>query len=380
MNNIIITFANAIDPTSGGVERVYHNLTQFFISRGFNVYATYQIKSDYNKHTVYTACYYMDVAIGHPQYKVKLDNLISRLNIDIAICPFTNFELYDYFSRKTSLKVFFHIHNVPSELLSHSISKLPPSLKGTLVDNLTKNIRKYIRFNSSFRRIDKHEMKLVILSDAFKKNLLKVHSFNVNNIITLPNPFLIDNTFSINSCVKEKIILYVGRINTRQKRFQSLLNIWSILQKELPEYRMDILGGGPEKEYYESKAKEMGLNRIIFHGFEQPNEYYKRAEVLCMTSNYEGFGMVLVEAMQYGCVPFAFNSFGALQDIIDDGINGFRITPFNEKEYAEKVVQYLSSSLENRNKLQRNAIKKSKMFDINIIGKKWIEMFSNYEK
>ena len=99
-----------------------------------------------------------------------------------------------------------------------------------------------------------------------------------------------------------------------------------------------------------------------------------------MTSNYEGFPMVLVEAMQYGCVPFAFNSFGALQDIIDDGINGFRIIPFNEKEYAEKVIQYLSSSSENHNKLQGNAIEKSKTFDINIIGKKWVEIFSNYKK
>lgn len=43
------------------------------------------------------------------------------------------------------------------------------------------------------------------------------------------------------------MILYVGRINTRQKRFQSLLNIWKRLQNELLDYRLEIVGGGPEK-------------------------------------------------------------------------------------------------------------------------------------
>lgn len=60
-----------------------------------------------------------------------------------------------------------------------------------------------------------------------------------------------------------------------------------------------------------------------------------------MTSNYEGFSMVLIEAMQYGCVPFVFNSFASLPDIIDDKVNGYVITPFDEGEYVQKIKEFI---------------------------------------
>lgn len=57
-----------------------------------------------------------------------------------------------------------------------------------------------------------------------------------------------------------------------------------------------------------------------------------------MVSNYEEFPMVLVEAMQYGCVTFA--SFKALSDIMDDIVSGFKVPPFDEMLYAQKVVAF----------------------------------------
>lgn len=94
------------------------------------------------------------------------------------------------------------------------------------------------------------------------------------------------------------------------------MNIWKILQDKLVQYKLEIVGGGTEQVFFEKMAHSMCLKRITFHGFTNPTEYYKRAPILCMTSNYEGFPMVLVEAMQYGCVPFAFDSFPSLYDII----------------------------------------------------------------
>ena len=51
MKNILIMFTNAIDPTTGGVERVYHNLVPYFREHGYNVFATYQRKTDYDKNS-----------------------------------------------------------------------------------------------------------------------------------------------------------------------------------------------------------------------------------------------------------------------------------------------------------------------------------------
>mgnify|MGYP000200954631 FL=1 len=60
MKNILITFPNAIDPTTGGLEKVYHNLTPFLRNNGYNVYAVYRVKSDYDTHSVYTGIFYSD--------------------------------------------------------------------------------------------------------------------------------------------------------------------------------------------------------------------------------------------------------------------------------------------------------------------------------
>lgn len=51
---------------------------------------------------------------------------------------------------------------------------------------------------------------------------------------------------------------------------------------------MDIVGGGPDKEFFENKAKDMNLERINFYGFKNPDDYYKKSIISCMTSNYEG--------------------------------------------------------------------------------------------
>lgn len=57
-----------------------------------------------------------------------------------------------------------------------------------------------------------------------------------------------------------------------------------------------------------------------------------------MTSTFEGFGLVLVEAMQHGCVPIAFDSYPAVRDIISHGENGILIPPFQEEDYSNAIM------------------------------------------
>lgn len=80
-----------------------------------------------------------------------------------------------------------------------------------------------------------------------------------------------------------------------------------------------------------------------------------------LTSNIEGFGMTLTEAMQEGCVPLAFNTYSAVNDIIDNGINGFVIDKGEEDVYAEKI-KYLIDNDEIRIKMSYEALKSSENF------------------
>ena len=96
-----------------------------------------------------------------------------------------------------------------------------------------------------------------------------------------------------------------------------------------------IVGDGEQRPILERKAKNM--ERVNFVGFSDPVPYYKESAIFCMTSNFEGFPMVLPEAMSFGVVPLAFDSFPAVSDIIIDNKNGFLIPPFSIKQYVKKI-------------------------------------------
>ncbi|RGN76255.1 glycosyltransferase [Segatella copri] len=83
--------------------------------------------------------------------------------------------------------------------------------------------------------------------------------------------------------------------------------------------------------------KEISSRYLTFEGFQSPIEYYKRASIICMTSSFEGFPMVLVEAMQFGCVPIAFDSFEAIRDVIIPEKTGELVKPFKIKDFVNKL-------------------------------------------
>lgn len=381
MSNILITFSNALDPMTGGVERVYHNLVPALTSKGHKVYATYNKRSQYDKDSVYTEIFYTgDIKFKRKRYKEEIDRIISQRHIDIVICPFPDYVLIDLLSRHNELKVFFHIHNVPSKIMYPHVSKMPARWYGSWFDKLTRRLRFKIRFERAFKRIDQNGMKVVLLSDSFRDELASFYHFQTNNVVSVPNPVPVDDHFSLENQKREKRILYVGRIAEKQKRFHSVLNIWKLIQDKLPDYSLDIVGDGPDRAHFEKQAEEMGLQRITFHGFQDPTEYYKNSQASLMTSNYEGFPMVLVEAMQYGCVPFAFDSFAALHDIIDNGKNGFIIPAFNEEEYADELVTFLGESAEQQDSVRKNCIDKASIFSVDTIVTKWQTLFNEYRK
>lgn len=381
-HNILIIMMNAIDPTTGGVERVYSNLAPAWRTLGCKVYATYRVKSEqYDCNSDYDDIYYMgDTPNGCDSCKAMWSKIIVERHIDVVIVPFPDYNCFDFFSRQSQLKVFFHVHNVPSKLMYPKIQALPSVLRGTFVDKLLREIRYSIRFKGSIRRIDHNNMKFVLLSNRFRDDFKSFCDVSDENVISMPNPVVLDKEYKFDINSKNKTVLYVGRVNSGQKRFHSVLNIWKSIQDKLPDYSLDVVGDGPDRAYFEKKAVEMGLQRITFHGFQNPTEYYKNSQASLMTSNFEGFPMVLVEAMQYGCVPFAFDSFAALHDIIDDGKNGFIIPAFNEEEYADRLISFLGESEEQQDSIRKNCIAKAKIFSVDSVAATWQKLFNEYRK
>ena len=223
--------------------------------------------------------------------------------------------------------------------------------------------------------LDERVDAIVTLSSDFTQQVKKyAHKCQVFNI---PNP--VATLPSIEFLKKEGRLLYVGRLEKMEKSPQFLLPIYEEVSNSFPHYHLDIVGDGPYRKELESLFKQRGLSNYTFHGFTDPVPFYKRAQVLLMTSKNEGFGMVLIEAMSYGVIPFAFNSFATLKDIIDDGVNGFSIPPFDTKEYSSKICNLLNHS-STYSTMQQKALEKAAFFHVEKIVDRWEILFDKLRK
>lgn len=126
----------------------------------------------------------MEYSIDNVGYFDKLDKVMMEMAVDIVICPFPSYQLFNYCSRLIDKKVFFHVHNVPSKLMYPSSAKLPNILKESFVDRCLKRIRFDLRYLASFRRIELNKMKIVLLSDFFRDDL-KVFMISTLNVYVL---------------------------------------------------------------------------------------------------------------------------------------------------------------------------------------------------
>ena len=161
----------------------------------------------------------------------------------------------------------------------------------------------------------------------------------------------------------------MGRLDNRSKKLRTLITIWKEIYKEYKDWKLIIIGDGEDKKNLTNLAN--GIKNIEFTGFLEPYEYYQRASIFCMTSIFEGFPMCLTEAMQFGCVPIAFDSFPAIHDIILPQQTGELVCPFSKREYIQKIT-YLMQNDSYRNELSRKAFNHVKKYDI----KKIVECLS----
>ena len=104
---------------------------------------------------------------------------------------------------------------------------------------------------------------------------------------------------------------------------------------------------------------------------------YKRASILLLTSEYEGFGLVVAEAMSHGVVPVGYNSFETAHDLVTDGYNGALIEkPFSVSGFVGRV-QELMNKPEYLNKLSKNSRIVSVDYSIDKLANNWYQLMDN---
>lgn len=221
-----------------------------------------------------------------------------------------------------------------------------------------------------------------VLSPSFVdhfKQFTKIR--NPKKLFVQTNPITINNDgFIYDTNKKQKEIIYVGRVDYTQKRVHRVIEMWSLLEKKYPDWKLTVVGDGEERMNLEKKAKEMELLHLNFVGFQSPRRYYERASVLLLTSEYEGFPLVLAECMSFGVVPVVYDSYPALHDIVEDDIDGLIIGKIRNEFSVAITAEKMSKLMDDKEKLTRMAyaaIRKSLTYKIDTIFTQWLQILSD---
>lgn len=226
--------------------------------------------------------------------------------------------------------------------------------------------------------------KYIFLSDSFLREYLNLTTikFNMNRVGAIPNPLTYNYYYDMDKYdTKEKEVLFVGRIYEYHKRLTYILRIWRKIEDmpEFDEWKLTIVGDGPDLQSTKNLADDLNLKRVTFEGFKNPRPYYERASIFMMTSAFEGFGMTLVEAQQYGVVPMAMDSYKSLHDIINDAENGIIIPDNNIDEYVGKLMFLMRDNISRKN-LARNGLSSCHKFSVDTIVSRWETLFNGLMK
>jgi len=220
----------------------------------------------------------------------------------------------------------------------------------------------------------------MVLSSSFVD---KFKSFtgimNPKKLIVQTNPLTIEASgYSYLSAIKEKEVIYIGRLDSNQKKVQRLVEVWSLVEKKHSDWRLTIVGDGPDKGMLEQSVRVNNLKNVHFEGYQSPRPYYERASVLMLTSDFEGFPLVLPECMSFGVVPVVYGSYSAVYDIIKDGENGRIVKQVNNTFDKEAMADVLDEIIRNDDKRQEmalSAIETSRQYSINSIYNSWNKIF-----
>ncbi len=172
----------------------------------------------------------------------------------------------------------------------------------------------------------------------------------------------------------ENIIVITARLAERQKNISMLLRVFKKFSLN-HDYKLYIVGDGPDRAMYEKYIKENHMfDKVILTGRQNVIPYLEKAKFFVLTSNYEGMPNSLIEAMAMGlpCVSTDCSGGGAAA-LIDDGINGILIPVNNEDKLFEAMTK-IADDGEMRTKLADEAYKINETLEINKI----ISMWKNY--
>lgn len=209
--------------------------------------------------------------------------------------------------------------------------------------------------------------RFVVLTHEDAQNWKGLH-----NLTVIPNPITIEP--GTPSDCSEKRVIAVGRY-TYQKGFDMLIKAWSKVYESHPDWTLHIYGAG-DKEWYQQMADNMQMKDVVYcHGaVKDISAEYRKSSIFVLSSRFEGFGLVLAEAMSSGLASVAFACPCGPKDIIKDGEDGILCQNGNTDELALGICRLIENENE-RKEMGRKAFQNIKRYNIDCIMRQWDCLF-----
>lgn len=372
-------------PVYGGGETITATLANEFTQRGHNIFIAYQFDNvvtpmPYEVNDKIKLFKTHTIENFTEKDVLNLHNYIVNNHIDVMINQWGDTKLCAKARKDTNCKFIVCWHLDVLRKANDNLGKKDKIIKqclGRTIFNLYDKIRQIKNHNLNYQLSDKY----VFLSDSFVdiyKKLAHLEDSD-NKLLAISNPLTYNFDYNYNNIIyKKKEVLFVGRIFEYHKRLSYVLKIWEQIEKDqqLNDWKLRIVGDGPDMSATKELSNKLKIKRIIFEGFKNPRPYYNDASIFIMTSAFEGFGMTLVEAQQYGTVPIVMDTYSSLHDIITTENNGL-IIPDNEiNTYVEKL-KHLMLNDKYRLRLAYNGLNSCKKFKVSYITDKWEKLLND---
>lgn len=343
MKIMLLDFLKVVN-SAGGAERVFCNMANEFVKRGYNVYAV--------------CC---DWEQGVPFY--ELDERVKFINIDGSgkqtkfarhlkiekeilrlLKKISNDNPYDNTKNKYwSTKVQNVINDIQPDIIVAYDLQSVCILKNILNVNIPviamfhMDAHTVLNLNASKKEI-KALNKVDCVQVLLKADIDTVRKYLDVPVVQIPN--IVPQFKETANLKKEKsnyTIIFLGRLDKKQKRPHLLIEAFGKINKDFPNWRIDIWGGVVDKKYYNKLKKIISKYNIekkvkLCGTTNEVNSVLINSDIFAFPSAYEGFGLSLGEAMSAGLPCVGFKTCSAVNELIvddetgilcDDGVMGF---------------------------------------------------------
>ena len=192
-------------------------------------------------------------------------------------------------------------------------------------------------------------------------------------MVVMPNPM--PHGYKPRSALDSKLIVAAGRL-VREKQFHKLVTAFAEVSDQLPDWRLRILGAGPDRQELIRQTRQSGLyDRVELPGpsRDMPTEW-ARASISALTSRSEGLPLVVQEAMAAGVPVVSFDCPAGAREVIDHEVNGLLVGPESVLGMASALLR-LGLDEDLRRRLGEGALQSSRRYAPDAIADRWLEIF-----